>query len=57
MNTNTIQVKEFFQIQIRILFGLRNLAEYEYELRMLFVVPLFLNTNTMIVKKNAEYGY
>ena len=30
-NTNTIRVQKYGRIQIRILFGFRNLAEYEYE--------------------------
>ena len=30
-NTNTIRVKKFVRIGIQILFGLRNLSEYEYE--------------------------
>ena len=50
-NTNTIRVKKFVRIRIQILFGLRNLSEYEYEYYSGSELWPNTNTNTIQVQK------
>ena len=48
-NTNTIRFRKFCRIRIQILFGFRNMAEYEYEYYS--GSEIFPNTNTNTIRK------
>ena len=50
-NTNTIRFQECGRIRIRILFGFRNVAEYEYEYYSGLEIWPNTNTNTIRVQK------
>ena len=52
-NTNTIRFQKFGWIRIRILFGLRIMAEYEYEYYS--GSEIWPNTNTNIIR-SATFG-
>ena len=47
-NTNTIRVQKFGQTRIRILFGFRTLAEYEYKYYL--GSEIWPNMNTNIIR-------